>query len=758
MNALGENQLPEIVVAAERALERQRRAGVRLGRRRFLKLTGLAGGGLAIAFYLGAGGRRAAAGEADEAGNGDVFAPNAFVQIRTDGRVIIFAKNPEVGQGVKTMLPMIVAEELSVDWEQVQVVQSEIDEARFGPQFAGGSMSTPMNWDRLRQAGATARHMLVAAAAAAWGVPAEACRAAAGSVHHDASGRSATYGELASLAAQQPVPPVESLVFKKRTDYTLLGRWVPGVDNPDLVRGRPLFASDVRLPGMLHAVYQKCPSFGGGVRSANLDEIRARPGVRDAFVVEGNGKPEELMPGVAIVAESTWAAFQALKALRVQWDESTAANDSWDGFTARARELVRDEGAPVKTAGDADKALADAAKTVEAFYEYPFIAHANMEPQSCVAWFRDGGVEFWTPSQTPGGSIGMIAGVLGIPKERVRLHQLRGGGGFGRRLMNDYMAEAAVISRRVGAPVKLFWTREQDMAHDFYRVGGFHALKGGLDAEGRLIAWRDHFVTFTSDPERKRTVRGGGLNAQFPHELIPNLKLTQSLMDLRVPHGWWRAPGSCSLAWVLNCFLHELATAANRDHVEFLLELLGEPRWLKPDDPNVINTGRAAAVIRLAAEKAGWGKPLPRGHGRGLAFYFCHRGHFAEVAEVSVDEAKRLKVHRVTVAGDVGPILNRAGAENQVEGSVIDGLSAMWAQEITFEKGRVRQSNFHDYPLLRIGDQPKIDIHFIESDFPPTGLGEPALPPLAPAVCNAIFEATGERVRTLPLTRAGFAV
>ncbi|RME67116.1 MAG: xanthine dehydrogenase family protein molybdopterin-binding subunit [Verrucomicrobia bacterium] len=229
-------------------------------------------------------------------------------------------------------------------------------------------------------------------------------------------------------------------------------------------------------------------------------------------------------------------------------------------------------------------------------------------------------------------------------------------------------------------------------------------------------------------------------------------------MDLRVPHGWWRAPGSCSLAWVLNCFLHELATAANRDHVEFLLELLGEPRWLKPDDPNVINTGRAAAVIRLAAEKAGWGKPLPRGHGRGLAFYFCHRGHFAEVAEVSVDEAKRLKVHRVTVAGDVGPILNRAGAENQVEGSVIDGLSAMWAQEITFEKGRVRQSNFHDYPLLRIGDQPKIDIHFIESDFPPTGLGEPALPPLAPAVCNAIFEATGERVRTLPLTRAGFAV
>lgn len=754
MKTLQSNHLPEIVLAAERALERQRLMSVRIGRRGFLKLTGFAGGGLVLAFYLGVGNKV----HAESAPDDKVFAPNAFVQIRPDGKVVIYAKNPEVGQGVKTMLPMIVAEELGVAWEQVEVVQSEIDEEKFGPQFAGGSMSTPLNWDRLRHAGAAARHMLVAAAAAKWKVHASECAVAEGVVNHQKSGRSAGYGELASAAAELPVPENDALVLKDRKDYTILGKWVPGVDNPDLVRGRPMFASDLSVPGMLYAAYEKCPAFGGTVKSANLDAVKALPGVRDAFVVEGNGTPEELMPGVAIVAESTWAAFQGLKALRVEWDEAGAVQNSWSEFAAKAGELSKQDGSPLKETGDADAAFAKAAKTINAYYVYPFLAHATMEPQSCVAAFEDGAVEYWTPTQTPGDSLGMLAGLLDIPKENIRIHQLRGGGGFGRRLMNDYMAEAGMISRMAGAPIKLTWSREQDTAHDFYRVGGFHRLKGGIDGNGKLVAWRDHFVTFSTNPEEGKTVRGGGMNLQFPHEFIPNLKLTQSLMELGVPMGWWRAPGSCSLAWVVNGFLHELSTEAGRDHVEFLLELLGEPRWLKPDDQNALHTGRAADVIKLAAEQSGWGEKLPKGHGRGLSFYFCHRGHFAEVAEVSVGADKKLAVHRVTVVGDVGPVLNRSGAENQVEGSVIDGLSAMWGQQITFEKGRVQQSNYHDYPLLRITQQPQIDVHFIESDFSPTGLGEPAFPPLAPAVTNAIYDASRIRVREFPLTKAGFTV
>ena len=724
-----------------------------IDRRAFLKLTGVATGGLTLAACFNDGpGADAPSGAASD------FTPNAFINIGTDGSVLIYSKIPEIGQGIKTSLPMIVAEELDADWADVRIEQAHIDTDVFGRQSAGGSRSTPTSWDQLREAGATARLMLVRAAAETWGVPVQECSTAKSAVVHEASGRQLGYGELADAASRQAVPDKGELVFKARADYTLLGQRITGVDNEKIVRGEPLFGIDQQLPGMVYATYVKCPATGGRVRSANLEELRALPGVRDAFAIEGNDTVTELMPGVAIVGDSTWAVFEARKSLVVDWDESEAATDTWSVSVAEAANLAAAGAATVlRESGDVDAAFAAAASTHEAFYTYPFVSHAPLEPQNCTAWFRDGAIEIWAPTQRPDGAVASVANVLGLPEESINLHQLRVGGGFGRRLMNDYVCEVAAIAQRVDAPVKLQWTREDDMAHDFYRPGGFHAFKAALDEAGRLSGWQDHFITFSHDgaePAPSADMRDG----ELPEGLIGNWRVHQSLLPLGTPTGPWRAPRSNAIAFAVQGFIHELAVAAGRDHLEFLLEILGEPRWLVPGDAGALNTERAAAVIRLAAEKAGWGRPLPEGRGLGLAFYFSHAGHFAEVAEVSVDLEKRLRVHRVTVAGDVGLIINRSGAENQCEGAVIDGLSTMLGLEVTFEDGRARESNFDDYPVLRIDAAPVVDVHFIESDYSPTGLGEPALPPLAPAVCNAIHAATGHRVRTLPLSREGFKV
>jgi isoquinoline 1-oxidoreductase beta subunit len=723
----------------------------RIDRRTFLKLTGIASGGLTLAACF----KGDTAVEAPVVAGTD-FNPNAFINIGTDGTILIYSKIPEIGQGIKTSLPMIVAEELDADWADVRIGQAHIDVEVFGRQSAGGSRSTPTSWDQLREAGAAARLMLVRAAAAEWGVPESECATALSEIVHAASGRRLGYGELADAAAGQAVPDAAELVFKERGDYRLLGRRITGVDNEKIVRGEPLFGIDQRLPGMLYATYVKCPATGGRVRSANLDEVRALPGVRDAFVLEGNDTVTELMPGVAIVGESTWAVFRARESLVVDWDESAAATDSWTDITTRAARLAEAGDAPVlREAGDVDAAFASAARTVEAFYSYPFLSHAPLEPQNCTAWFRDGSIEIWAPTQRPDGGINSVANVLGIPVEDIELHQLRIGGGFGRRLMNDYVCEVAAIAQRVDAPVKLQWTRADDMAHDFYRPGGFHSFKAALDESGRLSGWQDHFITFTHDgagPVPSGDMRPG----EVPEGLVGDWRVTQSLLPLGTPTGPWRAPRSNAIAFAVQSFIHELAVAAGRDHLEFLLELMGEPRWLEPGNTRVLNTGRAADVIRLAADKAGWGRQLPEGHGLGLAFYFSHAGHFAEVAEVSVDANRKLTVHRVTVAGDVGLIINMSGAENQCQGAVIDALSTMLGLEVTLDGGRVQEANFDRYPILRIDKAPAVDVHFIQTDFSPTGLGEPALPPLAPAVCNAIYAATGHRVRTLPLSREGF--
>ncbi len=737
------------------------RGGVR--RRTFLRIAGVSGGGLVLGFYLGA--RRAAA-RTGEKGGGDAkaaakeLAPNAYLRIGSDDSVLIYSKGPEIGQGIKTAFALIVAEELDADWAHVRVEQAPIQPSVYGRQSAGGSRSIPMAWDELRRAGATARAMLVQAAAKRWEIAPEQCSTSRGVVSERGGSRRATYGELASAAAELPVPDASALTLKKREEYRLLGTRVTGVDNRKLVTGEPLFGIDQSVPAMLHAVFEKCPAPGGRVREANLDEIARLPGVVRAFVLEGTGRVNEVMPGVAIVARSTWAALEARRQLRVRWDESQAAKDSWSASLARAEALARSKepGAQkLRETGQIDAAFERAKKRVEGFYVYPFVAHAPLEPQNTTASYRDGEIEIWAPTQTPDRALGDVARVLGMAPDRITIHQTRAGGGFGRRLINDPICEAAVISREMGAPIKLQWTREDDMAHDFYRVGGFHALKGAVDENGRLAAWQNHFISFSSDG--KQPVSGGNIDdAEFPALLVENFRLTQTLLPLQTPCGPWRAPRSNAIAFAVQSFLHELSAAARRDHRDFLLELMGEPRWLKPGDPYALHTGRAADVIRLACDEAGWGKKLPKGRGLGLAFHFSHAGHFAEVAEVSVDKNKKVTVHRVTVAGDIGPIVNRSGAENQCEGSVIDGLSTMLALELSLENGRIAPANFDGYAMLRIGNAPPVDVHFIESDFPPTGVGEPALPPVAPAVCNAIFAATGERVRTLPLTRSGYSV
>jgi isoquinoline 1-oxidoreductase beta subunit len=723
----------------------------KVSRRTFLKVSGLVGGGLVLAFYVGEKDVALANAKAKD------FAPNAFLRISPEGTITLYSKAPEIGQGIKTAFPMIIAEELDADWAHVKVEQAAINPAVYGRQSAGGSRSIPTSWDQLRRAGAVGRAMLVSAAAKQWNVSETELTTENSTVFHKASHRKATYASLATAAATLPVPDEKALKLKTRSEYKLLGKRIGGVDNHAIVTGKPLFGIDQVLPGMQYAVFVKCDAVGGKVLEANLDEIRKLPGVTQAFVINGTGKPTEVMPGVAILAKSTWAAFSARQKLQVKWDESAASKDSWASYVEQAQKLASQSGPDeIRKTGDVDKVFAES-KPVEAFYTYPFVAHAPLEPQNTTAVFKDGAIEIWSPTQTPEAGLKLVSDVLGITPDKVTLHQTRVGGGFGRRLMNDYMCEAAAIAKQAGVPVKLQWTREDDMHHDFFRVGGFHSFKGGLDKSGKLIAWQDHFITFTQDGQRPTS--GGDMSAdEFPAQIVPNAKLTQTKLPLQIPTGPWRAPRSCSIAFATQSFLHECSVAAKRDHLEFLLDVMGEPRWLQQGNEFALNTGRAAAVIKLAAEKAGWGQALPKGRGLGLAFHFSHAGHFAEVADVSVDANRKITIHRIVVVGDVGPIVNMSGAENQTEGAVIDGFSTALAQQIDFENGRIKQNNFDSYSILRIPHAPKVESYFIESDFTPTGIGEPALPPVAPAIANAIFAATGHRVRSMPFTKEGYSV
>jgi isoquinoline 1-oxidoreductase beta subunit len=736
------------------------------GRREFLRKSAIAGSGLVLGFYVSsadsAANRVARPSAISEEGE---FRPNAFIRIAPSGRVTLVSKQPEIGQGIKTALPMVIAEELEVDWKDVTIVQGDLDPV-YGSQSAGGSRSTPTNYEEFHRLGATARTMLVEAAAQLWKVPAGELVAADSAVHHPATGRRLSYGRLAARAAQLPVPAAEAVRLKDPKDYKLLGTRIGGVDNPSVVTGKPLFGIDVKLPGMLYAVYEKCPAFAGRVVSANLDAVKRLPGVHDAFIIEGQtGDLRGLLPGVAIVADSTWAAFSARRELKVVWDEGKVAEESWSRFAAKAGELARQAGAQIlRRDGDVAAALAKAYKTVEAAYSYPFISHASIEPQNCTAWFRNGALEIWAPTQNPEAGQRAVAQTLGLPKEKITLHITRSGGGFGRRLIPDYIVEAAAIAQKVGKPVKLTWSREDDLRHDHFRAGGFHFLRGGVDAAGKLIAWHNHFITFANSvvQDGKRVLQpgsGASLSGdEFPGRWVENCLLEQTPLECGIPMGPWRAPGSNVFAWVFHSFIDELAHAAGRDPLAFRLEILGNKDIVPGTGENGVpyDVSRMKRVLQHVAEKAEWGKKkFPRGQGQGIAFHFSHRGYIAQVAEVSVSKDGQLKVDRVVVATDIGAqIVNLSGAESQVQGSVIDGLGTLMFQELNIERGRIVQGNFDEYPMIRIADAPaQVEVHFLKTNYPVTGLGEPALPPLAPAVCNAIFAATGIRVRRLPLSR-----
>ena len=725
-------------------------------RRSFLKASAIAGGGLLLHAVLPGIARAAAA-----TGGAETASLNAYVRIAPDGIVTIVAKNPEIGQGVKTMLPMLIAEELDADWDKVKIEQAGLDAEKFGRQFAGGSMATPLNWDPLRRVGAAGRQMLIAAAAETWGVPAAECRAAAGTVFHDKSGRSAGYGELAAKAATLPAPALDTVTLKQPRDFKIVGRAMRSVDNPSIVRGKPLFGIDVTVPGMLYAVFQKCPVFGGKLLHANTEAIKALPGVRDAFVVRGGEAANGLVDGVAIVADSWWRASKAREKLEIAWDEAPGASQSSQAYAARAAELAKQ--APVRTLrsdGDATSMFGSAARVVEAAYSYPFLPHMTLEPQNCTAVIRDGKAELWAPTQNPGPGAKIVAKTLGIAESDVTVHMTRCGGGFGRRLLSDFMAEAAYIAKTVNAPVKLLWNRQDDMQHDFYRPAGFHFFKGGLDAGGKLVAFADHFVTFTHGDE---LAPSAGMDAsEFPAGLVEHLAYGQSTMPLTVPTGPLRAPRSNALGFAFQSFIDELAHAAGQDPLAFRLALLGTEARILPgsaDPKNALrafDTSRMRAVLELVAEKSNWGKEtLPKGTGKGIAFYFSHFGYFAEVVQASVARSGAVKVDKVWIAAEVGSqIINPLNAENQVQGAALDGIGEALGQGITIDRGRVVEVTFDTVKPLRMDQAPPVEVHFITTDNPPTGLGEPALPPVVPALCNAIFAATGKRVRKLPIDPA----
>ena len=690
---------------------------------------------------------------------------NAYVSINADGSVTIYGPNPEVGQGVNTSLPMIVAEELDAKWDDVRCEAAPVQQ-QYGMQFAGGSLSIPMRWDEMRKVGATAKEMLCRAAATQWGVPREELTTADSMVLHSRSGKAAHYKDLVAAASLLSVPDEADVRLKAPEQYRLLGQRISNASAEGIATGEPIFGIDAQIDGMVYASFVKCPSIGGVAKSANLEVIKALPGIIDAFILDGTPGPYNfniresyaIQSGVAIVGKDTWSTFKARETLKVDWDLSTASRDDSDAIEAEA--LAALAAGKVETeierAGDVGAAFASAAMTADATYSTDFVSHAQLEPQGVVVSAATSAVEVWTSSQTPVFVTSNLVKLLDVTPGNITVHQLRGGGGFGRRLSNEYIYEAALISRRVGAPVKLQWKREDDMAFDYFRAPTYYRLQGAISTDGQLTGWKNLVASASADG--KTANYGAGYRPyDFPGKVIPNVAVEQSFIKSQTPTGAWRAPISNVYAFAEQSFIAELAHTAGQDHRDFLLNAIGDKGWIKEGDMASLNTARARATIEAVTKAAGWGRTLPEGHGLGLAFFLSHSGHIAEVAEVSV-EGKRITVHDVWVAADVGQVVNLSGLENQLQGSVIDGLSSMAAQSISIKKGAVVQSNYDSYPLLRMPQSPRVHVLALNSGYRPTGAGEPALPPLAPAVCNAVFNACGERIRALPISKAGFTI
>jgi isoquinoline 1-oxidoreductase subunit beta len=735
-----------------------------LTRRDFLKTTSAGGAGLLIGFHL------TGALPADAATASD-FAPNAFIAISPEGEIRLVIARSEMGQGVRTSLAMILAEELDADWASVKIEQADCD-AKYGDMTTGGSMSIRSSWDPLRKAGASARDMLLTAAAESWNVPKTECSTTgANAVEHKKSNKKLSYAALAVKAASVPVP--KDVPLKDPKDYRIVGTKRNRIDGQHIVIGEAHYGIDTKVPGMLFAVVARPPVTGGKVKHFDGSKALALPGVKKVFEVpaaempslfgeerkENSGHQHYLWGGVAVVADSTWQAMAGRKALTIEWDNGPGADESSETQSAKLAELLKTPGKELKKIGDPESSFASAAKKIEATYDTPFLAHMAMEPMNCTASVREGKCEIWAPTQNPNGMASALASVLKMPQDALTIHITLIGGGFGRRLNIDYGVEAALISRAAGAPVKVIWTRDDDIKHDYYRPISRHHLQAGLDAGGNVTSWLHHIAAASTDstflggeiPDTGGTeIAGTGL----PGGSVPNYFLQQSFLHTALRRGYWRAVDMNWNHFAVQSFIDEIAAATGKDPLELRRQLITATRKPSGEGDNEsdapVNTARLLGVLNLAAEKAGWGKKLPPGSGQGIAGLYGFGSYVAHVAEVTVAKDGTLKIDRIVVAVDCGQVVNPDMLEAQVQGGVVFGLTSALYDEITVEKGEVQQSNFDNYPVIRIADAPRVEVHIIPSHEAPGGIGEPGVPSTAPAVANAIFAATRKRLRRLP--------
>ncbi|MCX2740956.1 xanthine dehydrogenase family protein molybdopterin-binding subunit [Pontibacter anaerobius] len=696
-------------------------------RRNFMKLFAAAGGGLVLGFNTTSS-VASALGLIDEAKlPAAAIDFNSYLSISPENIITILSPNPELGQNIKTSFPMIVAEELDADWTKVKVVQAPLDTNKFERQVTGGSGAVPHSWERLRKAGATARHMLVEAAAKRWKVPANSLTTENGTVVHAASGRKLTYGELATEASKVPVPA--DVKLKDNKDFKLIGTAVRNVDNHEMITGQPLYGLDIYKEGMLYAMIQRPEAFGLKLKSVDAAAAKAMPGIVDVVTFKNN---------VAVVGKSTWQVMKARKALKISYEQEGALESSAD-HDRLFKELLKSPEATVRRKdGDVDAAFKKAAKIIESEYQCPFLSHSPMEPMNFFAHVRPDGVELAGPTQTPERARDQVAKLLGIAPESITLELTRLGGGFGRRLSADYVLEAAELSSLVKAPVKVIWSREDDMTGGIYRPAVRYRFEAALDAKGNMIGYK---------------LRGVGINSgnptredNFPSGAVENLLIESVEHQSPITTGPWRAPITNFLAYAEQAFLDEIAHAAKKDPVQFRLELL-ERAKKSPVGEIKYDIDRMRGVIELAAEKSGWGKK--KGVAQGFSVYFSHRSYVAQVAEVKLKNAVPV-IDKIYAAADCGIVVNLSGAYQQVRGGIVDGLGHAMYSKLSFKGGAPEQQNFNNYRLIRLKEVPEIDVHFVNNGIDPTGLGEPALPPTGGAVANAIFKATGKRLRNQP--------
>jgi len=733
-----------------------------VNRRDFLKKSAAGGAALVVGFHLAP---RAFADQAKDQEEKTANPFDAWVRITPDDHVTLVLGKSEMGQGVLTALPMILAEELSVDWKQVHVEQAPTN-PKIYDLGTGGSGSVAGSWLPLRQAGAAAREMLIAAAAKRWEVGTDTCKAKNGFVVHGHPERSFRFGELVADAAKFPIPSLNKVPLKNSDDFTIVGRDTHRLDTADKSSGKAKFGIDSRVPGMLYAVVARCPVFEGQVASFDATKAKAVPGVRDVFEIKTSGRGASTTGGVAVLAENSWAAIQGRKALEVTWEEGPAAKESSEELRDQFLANAQKPGGVLRNEGDANAVLEAAPKKLEAIYELPFAAHVCMEPMNCTVDIRPDSAEAWVPSQGPQWAQAVIAEAAKLPPEKVTVHTTLMGGGFGRRYQADFVMEAAQVAKISGKPVMVLWTREDDMQHDFYRPASYHRLQGALDAQGKLAAWK-HFQSSTSIAA-KWSQKGAddpglgefGTGATIPYA-TPNIRIEYTLAHSSAPRAWWRSVEHSSSGFVMESFVDELAHAAGQDALEFRLKLLGEPRKIPQfgegrEDYHPLDTGRLKGVLQLAADKAGWTKPLPQGQGRGIAGFFSFYSYVAAVAEVSASSSA-FKVNRIVCAVDCGRAVNPNGVRAQVESAAIYALTATLKDAITVDRGRVVQANFNDYAMIRMNEAPPIEVYLVPSTEAPTGIGEPTVPVIAPAISNAIFRASGKRLRRLPIRKEDLA-